>query len=171
MSRRIGTPAWFVLGSCGDRYPDGSPVHDPSLWFPVRPVADDDAGDENDSADSLGAEAKAVCARCPVRADCLLDAIDRGETVGVWGGAGGDHLRHLARVRHGGDVDAWETAIARHFAGLAQLVDPDPAVVLHVVDRNGPGATHGLLVTYNRGCRCGACEWAAADDSRRVVAA
>ena len=30
--------------------------------------------------------------------------------------------------------------------------------------RNGPGATHGLRATYNRGCRCVACRWAAADD-------
>jgi WhiB family redox-sensing transcriptional regulator len=32
------------------------------------------------------ARAKELCARCPVRAACLADALDRGEPWGVWGG-------------------------------------------------------------------------------------
>jgi WhiB family redox-sensing transcriptional regulator len=31
--------------------------------------------------------AKALCARCPVRAACLAGALQRGEPWGVWGGA------------------------------------------------------------------------------------
>jgi uncharacterized protein YerC len=31
-------------------------------------------------------EAKAICARCPVRAECLYDALDSDVTSGVWGG-------------------------------------------------------------------------------------
>lgn len=31
--------------------------------------------------------AKALCARCPVRAECLAGALQRGEPWGVWGGA------------------------------------------------------------------------------------
>lgn len=30
--------------------------------------------------------AKSVCARCPVRAECLKDATDRDEREGIWGG-------------------------------------------------------------------------------------
>ena len=30
--------------------------------------------------------AKAICARCKLRANCLADAIDREEPTGVWGG-------------------------------------------------------------------------------------
>ena len=32
------------------------------------------------------AQAKELCADCPVRAACLADALDRGEPWGVWGG-------------------------------------------------------------------------------------
>lgn len=32
------------------------------------------------------ARAKAVCAECPVRAECLAGAIERREAAGVWGG-------------------------------------------------------------------------------------
>ena len=30
--------------------------------------------------------AKAICGQCPLRANCLADAIDREEPWGVWGG-------------------------------------------------------------------------------------
>jgi WhiB family redox-sensing transcriptional regulator len=32
------------------------------------------------------AAAKAVCARCPVRRECLAHALDSAEPYGVWGG-------------------------------------------------------------------------------------
>lgn len=32
------------------------------------------------------AEATAICAGCPVRPECLDDAVKRGEQHGVWGG-------------------------------------------------------------------------------------
>ncbi len=32
------------------------------------------------------ARAKAICARCPVSAPCLSEAVQRGEPWGVWGG-------------------------------------------------------------------------------------
>ncbi len=31
-------------------------------------------------------EAKSVCARCPVKAECLAYALDRHERYGIWGG-------------------------------------------------------------------------------------
>lgn len=48
---------------------------DPELFFP------DDA-----QASESTARAKAVCARCPVRAECLKWAIDNRQTHGIWGG-------------------------------------------------------------------------------------
>jgi WhiB family redox-sensing transcriptional regulator len=45
---------------------------DPDLWF-----ADNPADLER---------AKALCTRCPIRSQCLAEALDRGEPWGVWGG-------------------------------------------------------------------------------------
>lgn len=47
---------------------------DPEVFFP-----------ENDDYEGVHA-AKMVCARCPVRADCLDYALTRGERGGIWGG-------------------------------------------------------------------------------------
>jgi len=33
-----------------------------------------------------GAEAKRVCRACPVRIDCLEEALTNGEKFGIWGG-------------------------------------------------------------------------------------
>lgn len=46
---------------------------DPDLWF-----ADDPADLER---------AKALCAGCPIRRECLAAALARAEPCGVWGGA------------------------------------------------------------------------------------
>jgi WhiB family redox-sensing transcriptional regulator len=45
-----------------------------------------------------GAEerAKTVCSTCPVRADCLVFAIDHDEPFGVWGGLTAEERRTVA---------------------------------------------------------------------------
>ena len=45
------------------------------------------------------AEAKAICAGCPVRLECLAYALDSGEAYGVWGGATEDERRAMRRQR------------------------------------------------------------------------
>jgi len=45
------------------------------------------------------ANAKAICARCPVRPDCLAYALATGEAYGVWGGATEDERRAMLRQR------------------------------------------------------------------------
>jgi WhiB family redox-sensing transcriptional regulator len=52
---------------------------DGELFFPV-------AGEATAIFEAQVAEAKAVCARCPVRAECLAEALETPNTVGVWGG-------------------------------------------------------------------------------------
>lgn len=39
--------------------------------------------------------AKAVCATCPVRDECLNDALDHGDKHGVWGGASENERRRM----------------------------------------------------------------------------
>ena len=58
---------------------------DPDLFFAERP-------------DDLE-RAKALCVDCPVRAQCLAAALDRGEPWGVWGGEIFDHGVVIARKR------------------------------------------------------------------------
>lgn len=44
------------------------------------------------------AEAKSICATCPVRDDCLAEAMRNREKVGVWGGLNPEERRELARA-------------------------------------------------------------------------
>jgi WhiB family transcriptional regulator, redox-sensing transcriptional regulator len=79
---------WWALAAC--QYAD------PDLFFPV-------SGMGPVRAQLVGA--KAVCARCPVRSDCLRYALAAGPVQGVWGGTSEEERRLLrqreakARVR------------------------------------------------------------------------
>lgn len=44
-------------------------------------------------------EAKATCARCPVAAECLEDALRRDERFGVWGGRSPRERQQIKRQR------------------------------------------------------------------------
>lgn len=57
------------------------------LFFP-------DVGDAR-----TGSAAKAVCAGCPVRWDCLTYALDNHEGIGIWGGFNSRERRILNRWR------------------------------------------------------------------------
>ncbi|MDX3586705.1 WhiB family transcriptional regulator [Streptomyces europaeiscabiei] len=76
---------------------------DPELFFPV--------GTTGPAIDDV-ATAKRVCARCPVRRECLNWALGNRQTAGVWGGMGEEERTEL--LRRAGSADA-----ARHeaFAG------------------------------------------------------
>ena len=52
-----------------------------ALFFPPE-----DAGPGHSLSRRDLSEARRVCAECPVRAECLEWAIERGERYGVWGG-------------------------------------------------------------------------------------
>jgi len=67
-------PAWHDLARCAET--------DPEMFFP-------------DKGESVR-PAKRVCAGCEVRAECLQDALDRGERFGVWGGLSERERRVLA---------------------------------------------------------------------------
>ena len=43
------------------------------------------------------AQARAICARCPVRAQCLEYALSAGEDHGIWGGLTPQQRRELRR--------------------------------------------------------------------------
>jgi WhiB family redox-sensing transcriptional regulator len=60
-------------------------VQDPDLWFAEAPAELE--------------RAKAFCRSCPVRAACLLSALERSEPWGVWGGEIFDAGVVIARKR------------------------------------------------------------------------
>lgn len=61
---------------------------DTELFFPVGTTAATAAKTE---------DAKAICARCPVRLDCLRFALHTGEAEGVWGGMDPKERKRLRR--------------------------------------------------------------------------
>jgi WhiB family redox-sensing transcriptional regulator len=137
------TASWEPLAACLN-HPN------PGWWWPER----------GNGATSASAAAKAVCVACPVIRPCLEAALENREEHGIRGGAGGDQMRWLRRAwLQGGAV--WDTAFEAHLGQLDGETGP--------VNRNGPGATHGLAVTYARGCRCRPCRLAIADRHLRLV--
>lgn len=130
--------SWFARAACAGA--------DPNTWFP-----------ETGDGDNHGREAKAICATCPVQLDCLVDALERNEDSGIWGGAGEPIRRAFGRVLHTVTHDPTvlpDVCGCEWCACVRSFRDGD------VIDCNGPEATHGLRATYNNGCRCGPCRFA-----------
>ena len=71
---------WEARGACQHS--------DPELFFPVA---------AHGPALRQLARAKEVCARCPVRVQCLEYALQSGQSFGVWGGASEEERRLMRR--------------------------------------------------------------------------
>jgi hypothetical protein len=63
---------------------------DPDLFYP-------------DGENATGYQAKAICARCTIRVECLAKALDRREPFGVWGGETESGRRKMLRAGITGD--------------------------------------------------------------------
>ena len=55
--------------------------------------------------------AKLICRDCPVRTECLADALDNGIAFGVWGGMTERERRALLRRRP--EVTSWRDLLER----------------------------------------------------------
>jgi WhiB family redox-sensing transcriptional regulator len=87
MSIAMNAPGMsFTPVTCEKRLP-AVPCHieDPDLWFAESPVDLE--------------RAKALCADCPIRNECLAAALERQEPWGVWGGEILDRGTIVARKR------------------------------------------------------------------------
>lgn len=75
--------SWVDLAACREV--------DPEIFFPV-----------STTGAALGQihEAQAICARCPVAADCLNWALRIGQDYGVWGGTTPEERRALRTTVH-----------------------------------------------------------------------
>ena len=90
-----GSPGWWFAGLCAQT--------DPEVFFPEK------GGSVR--------EAKAVCAGCPVRAQCLEHALAHDERFGVWGGTSERERRRLkATAARGGTASC---PVARRTGGPA----------------------------------------------------
>ena len=68
--------------------------------------------DNQPDRDKQAARAVRVCARCPVREQCLRWALDHNETFHIWGGET-PRQRHNRKMRHGSVEGYWEHRKAR----------------------------------------------------------
>jgi len=74
---------WWARAACASA--------DPELFFPIS---------YSGPALRQVARAKAICARCPIRQECLRYALDTGSIQGVWGGmTEGERQRLAGRER------------------------------------------------------------------------
>jgi WhiB family redox-sensing transcriptional regulator len=71
---------WAARGACRHS--------DPELFFPVA---------ARGPALRQLARAKKVCARCPVRIECLDYALQTGQAFGIWGGTSEEERRLMRR--------------------------------------------------------------------------
>ena len=62
--------------------------YDPGLFFPIGKAG---------RARAEIQQAKAVCAACPVQAECLTFALETHQAYGIWGGRDADERRTLRR--------------------------------------------------------------------------
>ena len=80
MSASDEADGWRSRGACLSA--------DPDLFFPISPGG---------ASQRQVRRAKAVCATCPVQAECLAFAVETRQAHGVWGGLGEEELARLRR--------------------------------------------------------------------------
>ena len=67
--------------------------------------------------------AKVVCRSCPVRMECLADALDNRVEYGVWGGMTERERRAL--LRRSPQVTSWRRLFEEAKAGIARPREPE----------------------------------------------
>ena len=78
-ARLVTRGQWRLAAACQ--------AADPELFFPIS-----DSGPAREQA----SKAKAICATCRVRRECLVFALRTGQVYGIWGGTT-EHERAAAR--------------------------------------------------------------------------
>lgn len=143
-----GSRPWTKHGRCNDM-----PVE---WWFK----------EVNTGKSNVGLEAKRLCKACPVNKHCLTYAIETREEHGIWGGCGEKNRRQLERIWQEKECDGYAWAWSDIECECPWCEALEAAVKQDkVFNANGPNATHGIRVTYARGCRCAPCRFAAANYS------
>jgi WhiB family transcriptional regulator, redox-sensing transcriptional regulator len=96
-------PAWVTLAACAGTDPDlFFPLTEDALpgdWAGLALCAESDPEAWFPEKGGSSRQAKAICARCEVRAECLAYAMEHGITSGVWGGMSENERRLEKRRR------------------------------------------------------------------------
>ena len=101
----------------------GAPLPEPAGDWVARSACRGTDPDELFVTGAAQHRAKAVCLGCPVRTECLADALDSKVEFGVWGGMTERERRALLRKRP--DVTSWrellESARTAHHRSASSL--------------------------------------------------
>lgn len=121
------------------------------------------------------AAAKAVCARCPVKAECREHAIAANERLGVWGGVQAQSLKKARALRRRGQMHACAWCTRTFKPRNRTILTCSPLCSRRYGTKrksewqrkNRSGRLleegHGTVYRYKkRGCRCPACRTAQA---------
>ncbi len=99
-------------------------THDWTLRAACRRVAPD----ELFTTGAAQHRAKTVCRGCPVRTECLADALDNRVEFGVWGGLTERERRSLLRRRP--NVDSWQALLSSAMQEFERSAQVDGAVAV-----------------------------------------
>lgn len=119
-------PDWRLKALCRDQ--------DPDLFFPIGTTG---------PAERQAAQARAVCAGCPVRVPCLADSLD--EADGVWAGLDPAERDPLARAH-----SVYLAEVARLDSTLPATVDERARLASRALAAEGD-ATAALALTIAAG--------------------
>lgn len=126
------------------------------------------------------AKAKAICAGCSVKKECLEYALENGEHFGVWGGTSERDRRALRRDRQGlvfpeeifhGTLAGYEKHKRLHESPCndCRLAHNRYRVDLRVERQKlPPTASHGTRSAYMQGCKCEPCRLANSEYMRKI---
>lgn len=84
---------WLLRAACAQGWVD------PDIFFPELTSAEKKWINQYGGFAASERKAKAVCARCPVRAECLTLMYESGQKQGVWGGTL-PRERNRQQIRH-----------------------------------------------------------------------
>lgn len=149
-------------------YDDAACASSDNDWFFPKafPDPEDGADDEPEDPEEQH-EAAALCFTCPVREQCLLMALERGEVWGVWGGATQKDLRAARGVDENGDR-RWDPA-ERPYCLLCNA-DLRSLSTLSEISPFGYKEPSGQEVSRVRTVQCSACgfSWESAEAAALV---
>jgi WhiB family transcriptional regulator, redox-sensing transcriptional regulator len=95
MTTTVNGTNWRSSGACRSA--------DPDLFFPIA---------KSGLSEQQIARAKMICARCPVRQECLEFAMSHDQTYGIWGGTTVEDRQRDRRRRRRAAVAAAKRAVA-----------------------------------------------------------